>query len=114
MTSEVIIPLVAGLIGTFLGSLASISTMWFQQRGESRRERLKIASELAMEDYKNMMAIAKANGRATKLFPISTFQHFHYEILTALDEGNLSRAKIIKIKNRNRELMQAFEEINAT
>ena len=112
MTSEVMIPLIAALVGALIGSLTSIATMWFQQRAQSRRERLKVASELAMQDYKNSLELAKTGGKGARVFPVATYQHFHYEILTALDEGNLNRNELHRIKERNHDLMRAFEEVN--
>lgn len=112
MSSEVLIPLIAALVGAMIGSLTSIATMWFQQRAQSRRERLKVASELAMQDYKNSLELARARGKGAKIFPVATFQHFHYEILTALDEGKLNKSELHRIKERNHDLIRAFEEMN--
>lgn len=109
MRAEILIPLFAGLIGALIGAFSSIATIWIQQRAESRRAKIRLASELAKEEHSFNFELAKLRGKAATLHPLSSYQHFHYEVLTALEKGSLTGDALVKIKQRNRTLINELE-----
>jgi hypothetical protein len=71
---------IAALVGAFIGAAASIGAMIIQQRYQSKRELLKIASELALQDYKRRFDIIADVGG--KMPPVSAFVHYHFQVLS--------------------------------
>jgi hypothetical protein len=71
------VPVLAALSGALIGSLSSIGTIYIQTRISSRRERIKQAVELAIEDHRAAREVAKMNGagRTVMLPPITAFLH---------------------------------------
>jgi hypothetical protein len=107
------VPVLSALAGALIGSLSSIGTIYIQARISSRRERIKQAVELAIEDHRAAREIAKMSnpGRTLMLPPITAFLHYHEEVLRALDAGPLTTNTLREIRNRNKAIMAMFEEI---
>jgi hypothetical protein len=74
----VYIPLLSALAGAFIGSLSSIITLVVQGRAESRRNRYRLATELALQEYKFRWGIIEKAGGV--LPPFSSFLHHHLEL----------------------------------
>ncbi|ANB20159.1 hypothetical protein Q4524_11820 [Alteromonas stellipolaris] len=111
MEAKILIPLISGLIGAIIGALSSIITITIQQRSQSKRDKMKLASEMAENDRKFSLELAKEKGNAFSLPPVSVYQHFHYEILTALEKGNIKPEDLKNISKKNRELIEAIKSV---
>lgn len=107
MEGKVLIPLISALIGAIIGALSSIITIIIQQKSQSKRDKMKLASEMAENDRKFSHELAKEQGKPYSLQPVSIYQHYHYEILTALEKGNVKACDINEIIRKNRELIDA-------
>jgi hypothetical protein len=107
MEAKVLIPLISALVGAIIGALSSIITITIQQKSQSKRDKMKLASEMAENDRKFSHELAKEQGKPYSLPPVSVYQHYHFEILTALEKGNVKASDIEKITSKNRELMDA-------
>jgi len=110
MEAKVLIPLLSVLVGAFIGALSSITTIWLQQRAQSKREKIRLATEIARDDHKLMYEIAKEQGINGTFYPVVAYQHFHYEILEALEKGNLTDKELVKIKVKNEKLLEAIRD----
>jgi hypothetical protein len=110
-----LLPLFTGLIGALLGAGASIITTYIQNNAQSKRERIKIVSQLAMDDYKLSIERAKdrAKADATKIniAPAVCYVHYYLNILNLLEEGKLNKSTIIKIMRENMGILDAIEEM---
>jgi len=104
MDSSVYVPLFSGLVGAIIGAAASVATVWLQLRALGRRERLRQAAELALEEFKVNIDLAKSGKGPPGVMPISVLTHYHAEVLAALDRGDLSVETMRGIYQRNREL----------
>ncbi|HFD33056.1 MAG TPA: hypothetical protein ENJ28_10190 [Gammaproteobacteria bacterium] len=113
MEANVLIPLIAGLAGAILGALSSIVVILIQQKAQSKRDRLKLACEMAAQDRKHGIELAQANGSNAKAMPVVVFQHFHLEIIKAMESGKLTDKKLIEIKEKNKALIAALENYHA-
>ena len=106
--SNILVPLLAGLVGAIVGALSSVLTIWIQQNGQSRRDKMRIASELAKSQYEFTYEHLKDNSGGKFILPLCTFQHMHFEILTALENNELSEQTIKEIYERNEKLEEAI------
>lgn len=111
MGSSVLIPLISGLIGSIIGATASILAIYIQQTQQTKRERIKLACEMALAERNTQIEITMKNNKSAKVQPISLYQHYHIEILDALAKGDLTPEKIKLIKERNRILKQAISDV---
>ena len=109
MEANVWIPLLSALIGAVIGAASSIGAMWVQQRAQSRREKLKLASEMALADHRGAYEAAAAAGVKGQLLPIMTWQHLHFEVLSALESGKLTTEDIERIWAENQQIEQVLK-----
>jgi gas vesicle protein len=112
MEANVLIPLIAGFLGTIVGAAASVLTIWIQQKSQSKRDKIKLASEMAKQDQKFMYDVVKEQGHNGSLLPIAVYQHYHFELLTALEKGKLTDEKIVEITTENKKLISKILELN--
>jgi len=84
------VPLISGLVGAILGAAASIGTVLVQASIESRRERIRQATQLALEDYKFQIQLKNPGER---LAPLSLYVDFHMRLAKALEQGPLTPEK---------------------
>ena len=109
---EVYIPLVSGLVGALIGALASIITIWIQSRTQDRRERLRHAAELALEDYKLQLELANKSGKSVSIPPVVIFLHYHSELMELMEKGKVNPENLKKLAERNEQIMGATKELN--
>jgi len=104
MDSSVYVPLFSGLVGAIVGAAGSVATVWLQLRSQDRRERLRQATTLALEEFKVHIDLAASGKGPPGVMPISVLSHFYAEVLAALDRGDLTVETMKGIQQRNREL----------
>jgi hypothetical protein len=51
------IPILSALVGGLTAVAASLGTVWLQGSAQDRRERVKVAKDIAMADYKERMEL---------------------------------------------------------
>jgi hypothetical protein len=107
-----LLPLIVGFLGAIVGAGASIITMHLQNKAQTKREKMKLATELGLEDFKAMYEIAKTSGRPFALYPVACFVHFHSKLLELLEKGELNEKKIKEIMQANKRVIDAFKEAN--
>jgi hypothetical protein len=67
--ANILIPAAAGIIGAVVGSISPVVVGLLQQRGEHRRERIRLAVQLAIEaDKQTLEQIKTQQGTATDTF----------------------------------------------
>jgi hypothetical protein len=101
--------LLAGLLGALIGAGASIATVWLQTNLQAKRERLKLASELAQADYNASLNLVKSSGRSFSMPPVSVYLHYHLALIALMERGNVKPADIEKLMAENREILSAIE-----
>lgn len=111
MTTEVI-SLLAGLIGAIIGASASIITVVVQARIQDRRERMRQATNLAIEDYKLQLEISKRVPGNGKIPPVTLFVDFHMRLARELEAGTLTPESYGRVCAENQALFGKLEEIN--
>jgi hypothetical protein len=91
--NPIYVPLLSALAGAIIGSLSSIATILIQAKISDRRERLRQAALLAMEEFK----IHIANGQGKNVLPFSSFLHHHIAVLQAVEDGTLTPERLRQI-----------------
>ena len=101
---------IAALLGAFIGAIGSVGGMIIQQRSQSRRDLLKIAADLASEDWKNRYELISKRGGS--LPPVSAFVRYHHKVLTALAEDNFSEEFIVNLSREQERILAAYAKAN--
>jgi predicted alpha/beta-fold hydrolase len=99
----------AALIGGAIGSAASLGGSWIQQYHQSRRDRERVAADLAIANYKQSMEIAGKAGGA-RVQPLSTFLIYQAEFLELLSKGPITSARVREFKRHYDEISKALSE----
>ena len=106
------VTLLAGLVGALIGAAASIATVTVQAHYQARRERMRVAVEAGIEDYKGALELLKIfPGRRAELFPLSAFVHFHAELLEALETGPLTSEALRELYKREAKVRKVIREV---
>lgn len=100
---------VAALLGALIGAASSLLTIIIQQRFQNKRELLKIASELALQDYKRRFEVVVEKGGG-KMPPISAFVHYHMRVLEHMAAGTYTPAVIKQLGEENDRVLTAYIE----
>lgn len=98
----------AALLGAAIGALASVGAMWVQQHHQTRRDRLKMAVDLAVEDHGTSFELAKAKG--AKIAPISAYVIYHARVLDHLAKGTVTAETIKQLSKEFGEILDAFPD----
>ncbi len=101
---------VAALLGALIGAASSLLTIVIQQRYQSKRELLKIAADLALEDHKQRCeAVASIGG---KMPPVSTYVHYHLRVLEHMAAGTYSKDTVQKLAEESDQIISAYLEVS--
>ena len=105
--SEVYIPLLSALAGAIIGSLSSIVSVYVQGRLQNRRERTKLALEVAIQDQKHMLTQAKAG---EKIYPLSVWAYYHWKLIDLIDRNKLTPDSMKKLQQQLMEMLKAVDD----
>lgn len=99
------IPAVSALVGALIGSVSPVIVGVVNARAESRRERLRLAVQMAIEDHKHLMALAREKASKYRqeigVPPISAVLAYHVEVLEAFERaGTLEPADFVALRER--------------
>lgn len=109
---QVYIPLISGLIGALIGAIASIVTVWVQSKTQDRRERLRHAADLALEDYKLQLDLVHKSGKKVSIPPVSLYLHYHLGLMELMEKGNLNTDTMRELTKKNTEFHDLIKELN--
>jgi hypothetical protein len=98
----------AALIGGAIGSAASLGGSWIQQHHQSRRDRERVAADLAIANYKQSVEIAAKIG--ARVPSLSTFLIYQAEFLELLSKGPITPARIREFRRQHDENSKALSE----
>jgi hypothetical protein len=107
--NPIYVPLLSALGGAIVGSLSSIATLLIQARIGERRERIRQAAMMALEELKIQLAHAPPG---TGVFPISVYLYHHLAILQAVEENDLTPDRLRKIAAADDTLIAAVKELD--
>ncbi len=98
----------AAFLGAIIGAGASLLGLLIQQWFQTKRDRVRIAADLAMKEYQHDLELAKNTTGGGAVAPISTYVIHHAKILEALSKGKVNVQKIKKITKEMDEISSAF------
>ncbi len=110
---ELQVPLLIGafsLGGAFIGSVASIAALVIQSRFQDRRERMRLAAQIAMEEYKFQADLISKNTGGGTLQGIATYIHYHIGLMALIEQGKLTPESHKQLMDKNGEMIKAIKD----
>ena len=107
------IALLSGLVGTVIGALASIGTIWVQQHFQSRQERAKLIVEAAIHEYRSSAEYAKFMAEKNPGMKLVLDDLGHYVVLYSLLIQQLERPEKITTESWGAAYARAKELADA-
>lgn len=101
---------VAALLGALIGAAASVVTIIIQQRYQNKRELIKIASDLALADYKRRHEVIAEKGGG-KMPPISAFVYYYAQVIEHMAAGTFTPEVIKALSEENERILSAYTDI---
>ncbi len=97
---------IAGVVGALIGSLVSVITTILSGKLQHRRELVRHATQVAIEDFKVTSAAADPSG--TCQYPTSTYIHYHLAFLRLAERGELDEAAIKRLLDERGQLLDLY------
>jgi hypothetical protein len=98
---------IAALAGAFLGGIVTFFINWLQQHHQTKREFIKIAHDLAKEDYNTAKEFLKGGG---KMMPIEGYLAYYMEYIKIIQSKNFKIKDLNKIRRYHEELHEFYRE----
>lgn len=93
---------VFGLVGVAIGAAATLLTNHLRERAQDRRERARIASQTAIEEFKLHFDYFRADQRSTQtLPPLAAYVAFHLDLLDAAGDGGISARRLEELRDKH-------------
>src|SRR5882762_4217995 len=98
---------IAALLGALIGAAASVAAILIQQRYQNKRELLKIAADLALQDYERRLEILEKSGGG-RMPPISAFVHYQMRVLEHMVAGTFTPEIIKSLSEEYDRILSAY------
>ena len=98
---------IAGFLGALIGAGASLVGLVIQQHFQTKRELLKIAADLGLNEYKHDIEFAKGAGGG-HIAPISAYVIYHARLLEEMSKGCINAETIRALTKERNEVLAAF------
>lgn len=98
---------IAGFLGALIGAGASLLGLVIQQHYQTKRERLKIAADLGLSEYKHDLELAKGAGGG-HVAPVSTYVIYHARLLEEMSRGCIKPETITALTKERDQILAAF------
>lgn len=107
---SIYVPLVSALIGALIGAAASVVTVVVQAHYQNKRELVKEALSVALEDWKARLAIVTQKGGAA--LPLAVFVQYHTKLIQLAEQGKITPDAIRSLNEEQERLISAVREVN--
>lgn len=102
---------IIGIFGAVIGASASIVTTYIQNYFQAKRERTRLIMEIAFDDRKSQIELARSLGRAATIPPVALYLHYHLELLKLIEKGSMKQEDLEKLTRENREINNIIKRL---
>jgi len=107
---NIYIPLISALVGALIGAAASVLTVLVQSHFQTKRELVKDAVALALEDWKTRLAVIHQRGGAA--LPLAVFVQYHTKLIQLAEQGQITPGSIRALNDEQEHLIAAIRQMN--
>lgn len=98
----------SALIGAAVGASATLVSLLIQQHFQTKRERLKIASDLGLAEYQHDLKLAENAPDGGNVAPLATYVICNARLLDELAKGAITGDKVKALTKERDEILAAF------
>jgi len=97
------------LLGVIVGAAASLLGPYLQQRQQDRRDQLRMAVDIGLQDYKQDIELARSRPAGSHLIaPVELYVNHHARMFDAIAKGELTPDKVRELKAERDLIGAAF------
>ena len=111
MTTEMI-ALISGFVGALIGGASSVLVILIQEHHQGKRERARLAAELGIKDYDNMLEITKQQQGPARILPLASSVLFHERVIRQLETGRFSPEDYKRIMAEQHEITEVIAQVS--
>jgi hypothetical protein len=108
---ESYIPLLSGFFGALIGAFASIVTIIVQSRYQNKREKIRMAAQMAIEEIKMSIDLASKSGKRAFIASPTAYLHYHMKLMELLENDSLDPITLRHFTEENREIMDCLKSL---
>ncbi len=102
---QIFIPILSALFGALIGASASIITIIVQTEAQNKRERMRIVTELARQEYTSQLDLAYKTNNFDRFPPLVHYLHYHLGLMKLLEKENLSPETLTRLGKESDDIM---------
>lgn len=111
--TDVLFPALTGLAGVIIGSIGSVFRDLWQSRAEHRRERMRLAVQLAVEQHRMWMEVGKT--RPIQTPPLLITLLLQADLLADLaSDREVTPERLARLHARSSELHRTLQTLSET
>jgi len=107
---NIYVPLVSALVGALIGAAASVVTVIVQARYQTKRELVKDAIALALEDWKTRLSLVTQKGGVA--LPLAVFVQYHTKLIQLAEQGAITPESIRALNEEQELLIATIREVH--
>ncbi|MEP6682711.1 MAG: hypothetical protein ABJA35_05595 [Parafilimonas sp.] len=97
------------LIGTLVGGSITLIATWIQNKNQITRDYIKIAHDLAKEDYNKILSFSKPG---QIVLPIESFMTYYLKYIKIIQNNNFKLEDLNELKKFRNELNEFYLKDN--
>lgn len=101
--------MLAALIGGIFGGGITVIVTYIQSKNNLNRDYIKIAHELAVEEYRTHFEIIKSKGSGGELKPIEANMAYYMLFVRILEQKDFSPEKLKEFRETRIEINQIYK-----
>ena len=105
-----IISLVSGFVGAVIGAAGAVLTVLIKEKYQSRRERSRLAVELATRDYELALENSKRIPGKVRVYPLTSYLLYHLLLLQKLEKPDLTPDELKDVFREHDRIDKIIEE----
>ncbi len=87
------------LIGTFVGGSITFIINYLQNKNQTSRDYIRIAYEMAKEDYNHAIDLAKLSGKPKKILPIESYLLYYIRYIKLIQKKDFEIENLEQLNN---------------
>jgi len=104
------ISLISGFVGAIIGAAGSVLTILIREHYQSKRDRVRVAADLAMRDFELAMEHSKRIPGKFQVYPLTSYLLYHRKLLGILEKRDASPEELKKVFDEHKRIDSLIEE----
>lgn len=108
--NSAMVSLISGFVGAIIGAAGSVLTILIREHFQSKRDRNRVAADLAMRDYELAMEHSKRIPGVVNVYPLVSYFIYHRKLIDLMEERDPSLDELMKFFNEQKQIKSRIQE----